>query len=189
MYDLAQGNGSEVRRLYLQRFSNRRLPSHPTFASVDGRLRETGSFAISNSCTGHSRSVRSPEKEEYVLNRFQETPSTSTPAVAAEISLSPTTVWCVLREERIQPFRLQRVQCLKDDDYSHRLHFVRWMLQSVTNNSSFLTQYYLRTRPRLSEKVYSTLTMISSGLGAIPTELPHLNTKRDFRQRVGWYLW
>ena len=116
MYGLAQGNGREARRLYLERFPNRRLPSHPTFASVDGRLRETGSFAISNTCIGHSRSVRAPEKKEYVLNRFQERPSTSTRAVAAEISVNLTTVRSVLREEHIQSSRLQTVQCLKNDE-------------------------------------------------------------------------
>ena len=92
MYGLAQGNGREVRKLYLERFQNRRLQSYPTLASVDRRLRETGSFAISNTCIGHSRSVHTPEREEYVLDRFQETPSTRTRAVVAEISVSPATV-------------------------------------------------------------------------------------------------
>ena len=89
-------------------------------------------------CIGLSRSVRTPETEEYLLDRFQETPSTSSRAGAAEISVSPATVWRVLRKKHIQPFRLQRVQCLKDDDYSHRLHFVRRMLQSITKNPQFL---------------------------------------------------
>ena len=78
--------------------------------------------------------MRTPLTEVYALDRFQETPSTSTRAVATEISVFPATVWRVLHEERIQPFRLHRVQCLKDDDYSHRLHFVRWIIQSITNN-------------------------------------------------------
>ena len=74
-------------------WSNRHPPSHPTFASADRRLREIDSFAISNTCTLHSRSVTPPETENYVLDRFQETPSTSTRAVTAEISVSSTTVW------------------------------------------------------------------------------------------------
>ena len=43
--------------------------------------------------------------------------------MVTEISVSPATVWRILREEHIQPLRLLRVQCLKDDDYSHNLHF------------------------------------------------------------------
>ena len=84
--------------------------------SVDKRLRETGSFAISNTCLGHSRYVRTPKTEEYALDRFQERPSTSTRAVAAEISVNLTTVRSVLREEHIQSSRLQTVQCLKNDE-------------------------------------------------------------------------
>ena len=57
--------------------------------------------------------------------------------------LSLATVWHVLREECIEPFRLQRVQCLKDDGYSHRQHFVSWMLQSITNNPHFLNSVLL----------------------------------------------
>ena len=67
MYGQVQGNGLEARRLYLDRFLNRCLPSHPTFAKVNRRLPEAGSFAISNTCIGHSRSVHTPETEEYVL--------------------------------------------------------------------------------------------------------------------------
>ena len=109
MYGLAQENGLESRRLYLERFSNLCLPSHLTIASVDRRLRETGSFAISNNCIAHLRSLRTPETEEYVLDRFQETPSTSTLAVAAEIFVPPAMAWRVLLEERIQTFNSQRV--------------------------------------------------------------------------------
>ena len=101
MYGLAQENGLESRRLYLERFSNLCLPSHLTIASVDRRLRETGSFAISNNCIAHLRSLRTPETEEYVLDRFQEIPSSSTQAVAAEISVSPSKLGRVLREEQI----------------------------------------------------------------------------------------
>ena len=92
MHGLAQGNGREARSLYLERFPNRCLPSHPTFVSVDRIVRKTGSFAISKTCIWHSRSVCMPETEEYVLDRFQETTFTSTRAMAAEISVSPSTV-------------------------------------------------------------------------------------------------
>ena len=45
--------------------------------------------------------MRTPETEEYVLNKFQEKHSTSTRAVAAEISVSPSKLGRVLREEQI----------------------------------------------------------------------------------------
>ena len=58
IYGLAQENGREARKLYHERFPNRRLPAHPTFVSMDRRLRETGSFDISNTGTVGSKIIR-----------------------------------------------------------------------------------------------------------------------------------
>ncbi|GFS83958.1 hypothetical protein TNCV_2363781 [Trichonephila clavipes] len=41
-----KGNGRKAQKLYEQRFPSRRIPSHPTFSSVDRQELETGSFAI-----------------------------------------------------------------------------------------------------------------------------------------------
>lgn len=42
MYGLASCNALEARRLYEERFPNRRIPDRKTFERVDRRLRETG---------------------------------------------------------------------------------------------------------------------------------------------------
>ena len=42
MYGLASSNASAARRLYGQRFPNRRIPNRKTFERIDRRLRETG---------------------------------------------------------------------------------------------------------------------------------------------------
>lgn len=127
-YGEAKGNGRAARRLYEQRFPTRRIPSHPTFASVDRRLRETGSFAIANSNAGRSRTARTPELEERVLTRFAAAPSTSTRAVADEMGVSQKVVWRILHEERMHPYHVQQVQSLHPDDYPRRAAFVQWML-------------------------------------------------------------
>lgn len=44
MYGLAEGNASEARRLYAERFPSRHLPQRNTFQRVHERLRETGTF-------------------------------------------------------------------------------------------------------------------------------------------------
>lgn len=44
MYGLAEGNAAEARRLYADRYVNRRLPHWQTFVRVDRRLRETGNY-------------------------------------------------------------------------------------------------------------------------------------------------
>jgi transposase len=65
--------------------------------SVDRRLRETGSFKLQRAGQG-ARTVRTPEFEEIVLDRFTEDPSVSTRTVASEMHVSKDSVWRVLKE-------------------------------------------------------------------------------------------
>ena len=65
---------------------------------------------------------------------FWEFHSTSTRAVADDISVSPATKCLVLRDEGIQPFHSLRILCPKDDDYLHYLDYVRWVMHKIMNN-------------------------------------------------------
>ena len=119
------------------------------------------------------------------LDRFQEPPPTSTRAVAAEIFVSPATVWLVLYEERIQSFRLHRVQCLKDNDYSHRLHFVRWMLQSITNNPQFLNSELFTDEASFTRKDTFSAHNEHVWIGSNP----HLTASRKYQERFSVNVW
>lgn len=44
MYGLASGNALEARRLYQERFPDRRVPCPKTFVRVDRSLRESGRY-------------------------------------------------------------------------------------------------------------------------------------------------
>lgn len=50
-YGAANTNAHEARRTYAERFPGRQLPCHVTFVNVDRRLRETGTFKVSNTVT------------------------------------------------------------------------------------------------------------------------------------------
>lgn len=78
----------EERRLCEQRFETRRVPSQPAFNSVDRRLQEKDSFAISSCNAGRSQNVRTQEMEERVFGRIVETLSTSLRAVTYEVVIS-----------------------------------------------------------------------------------------------------
>lgn len=93
--------------------------------SVDRRLRETGSFTISNTGMRRPRNMQTPETKEVVLDRIGVVPSSST---RADIGLCYNTMWRILPDEGMQPFRMQKVQYLNVDDYPHRRDFMRWML-------------------------------------------------------------
>lgn len=52
MYGLASCNALEAKRLYEERFPNRRIPDRKTFERVDRRLRETGKdYILFLTCT------------------------------------------------------------------------------------------------------------------------------------------
>ena len=99
-YDEAKEDGCEARRFCEQRFPIGCVSSHPTFSSIDRRLRKTGSFAISNRNARRSQNVRTPEMRERVLTRFEAISSTSTRAVFYEIDIFQPVVWRIVHEER-----------------------------------------------------------------------------------------
>jgi len=76
-YGAAGENAHEARRIYTARFPGRVIPSVNTFASVDRRVRETGSFVVNRPDAGRQRRVRTVEFEENVLEMINEDPQTS----------------------------------------------------------------------------------------------------------------
>lgn len=128
-FGAAGGNSALARRMYQERYPNRRLPNRRTFVNVDQRLRETGSLQSRMYDTGRNRSVRTPQFEEEVLERFEDNPSTSTRIVAHELRVNSRLVWNVVHDNGLHPFHRQKVQALGPNDFPARLAFVNWFLQ------------------------------------------------------------
>lgn len=137
IYGRAGGNGRLAQRMYQEQYPRRCCPHHTTFTNIDRRLRETGTFQITRRNAGQERSVRTPDTENRVLQRFADSPSTSTRSVAAELGIRHEMVWKVLRAAKMHPFHVQKVQLLADGDYPLRVEFVRWMLDATQNDSQF----------------------------------------------------
>ena len=85
MVCMANGNASEARRLYIDKYPNRRAPDPRTFSRVHHRLRETGSV-FSVNAGGRTRQL-DPIGEENVLQTVEEDPSTSTRNLASTFFL------------------------------------------------------------------------------------------------------
>lgn len=73
-----QGNCLASVREYSQRYPNRRLPNHKTFAEIKGRLREIGQFTPQKADNGRERTTRTPDFEEQVLDMVTVDPALST---------------------------------------------------------------------------------------------------------------
>ena len=85
-YVAADSNGHAARRLYQERYSNRRIPYHATFASVNRRLRETGS--LTRATMNRRRMTRTTGNEEAVLRLAKDNPRTSTRVIAHNLVYS-----------------------------------------------------------------------------------------------------
>jgi hypothetical protein len=105
----AEGNGRMAQRLYQERFPNRRLPHHRTFASINRRLRETGSLNVNRLDCGWGRTVRTPKFGEAVLNMVADTPSSSTRRDRHAMNAPHTTVWQVVHQQQLHPYHRQEV--------------------------------------------------------------------------------
>ena len=64
VYGAADCNGHAAWRLYQERYPNRRFPYHATFASVNRRLRESGS--LKRETMNRLRTMRRTGNEEAV---------------------------------------------------------------------------------------------------------------------------
>lgn len=107
-YGAAQCNAREARRIYQERFPNRRLPDRNTFVSTYRRLRETGNL---NAREPRNSARQLPvEIDEQILAAFEEDPTTSTRVVAAALGVSQWKVWTVIHRDNQHPYHYTPVQ-------------------------------------------------------------------------------
>ena len=129
MYGLANGNALEARRLYAERFPNRRVPCSETFTRLHLRLEETGSFAKSK-IGGRPLTIRTVQLEEEVLNMVEESAGISTRKIGNELNVSYKTVWSILKDYLLYPYHVQRVQALLPRDFPTRVNFCNWFQEN-----------------------------------------------------------
>ena len=136
MYGQAQQNAYETRRLYQEKFPQRRLPSVKTFRAVDIRIRETGSVLPKKPTSGRHR--ENEGAEEQILRQVEQNPSTSTRKIANDVQVSQSKVWRTLHEQGLYPFHLTKIQALEDADFPRRLTFCQWLENKENNERGFM---------------------------------------------------
>lgn len=185
MYGAALGNAAEARRLYSATYPNRQLPSDKLFVRLHNRLREGGSFKVNMRDTGRTRTVRSVEFEENVLEKFEDNPRLSVRTVAHEINVSKSTIWRVVHDDNLYPFHFQKVQSLIPGDYVQRVNCARWFLQQDVFNPNFLC-YVLFTDEALftREGVFNSK---NSHVWAL--ENPHETVMHNHQHRFSVNVW
>ncbi|KAJ3655208.1 hypothetical protein Zmor_014345 [Zophobas morio] len=114
MYGQALGNSLGAQRLYHETFPERRLPNHKTFAAV--------LYA-----------------EEEILNAVEENRGINVRRLSYRIGVSPFVVWRTLHKQGLFPYRVQRVQHLKPEDFARRVHFCEWLCAKNREDPQFVT--------------------------------------------------
>lgn len=107
-YGRTECNLHEARRIYQERYPDRRLPHHETFSTTYRRLRETGNLNFREprvQVRQHNVQV-----DERILQAFDDDPTTSIRVVAAGLNISVWKVWSVLRADGRHAFHYTPVQ-------------------------------------------------------------------------------
>ncbi|GBO27114.1 hypothetical protein AVEN_270407-1 [Araneus ventricosus] len=87
--------------------------------------------------TGRGRSVRMPQIVEDILQGVEDRLDISTREVSRALNVPHSIVWRVLRDEKLHPYHVQKVQALIPADYAPRVEFVRWFLRQLEAQPDF----------------------------------------------------
>lgn len=107
-YGFANSNASEAKRLYQERYPNRRVPDRRTFSTTYRRLRETGNLQFQEPRVNVHRP--NAAVDERILDVFDQNPTISIRAATEMLNLSIWKVWSVLRAHGRHPFHYTPVQ-------------------------------------------------------------------------------
>lgn len=135
MYGRADGNGSLARRMYQERYPNRRLPNVRVFYNTFRRLSVVG---IHRAESGFNPGRHHPSIEEDIIAAFDADPTTSVRVVARNLNISVWKVWNTMHRENKYPFHGTGVQGLENEDPPRRIQFCRFLLNSDIEDAWFL---------------------------------------------------
>lgn len=130
-------NFTAAAALYSERFPERHHFSRKAFRTLADRVRETGSvYADHNKGKQITRPVRN-EVSADVIAAVQQNPHDSTRRISADSGLSQTTVWRILHDHKMHPYKISLHQELSEDDYLHRINFCVWAQEKTNENPAF----------------------------------------------------
>ncbi|CAH1971889.1 unnamed protein product [Acanthoscelides obtectus] len=92
-----------------------------------------------------------------------------------EVQVSKTKVWQTLREERLYPFHVQRVQALQPDDFPARVRLCEWLVKGLVRQS----MWFLHDVREFLNELFPNRKLGSRWI-------PHLLTEEQKAARVNW---
>ena len=123
------GSYAEVARQWPSTFLSK-PPSRQAMAAIVQRFEDTGSVADLPRC-GRPKSATSGEHKAALKEAIQRSPHKSTSRASLALNISRTSVWRLLKELGLKPFRPRLIHALSDDDFDRRLEFCESFLEMV----------------------------------------------------------
>jgi hypothetical protein len=123
---------------YALRFPARQHPDNNVIQRLHERIRRTGSVATTRPDAGRTRSTRTWDFEEQVLDAVQEDPRRSTRSIGLQLGVHHSSVHQVLVDDTQHAFHYTKVQQLKPGDYNQRLNFCNWLLEQHHADPTFV---------------------------------------------------
>lgn len=135
---MAHSDEKEGQKMYASNF----CPNNQAFNAVHNRLGETGMFKVNM-------------RDHFVVlslkNLFYSDLKKTQRPTANDLGCSKNTVWRVLHEERLYPYKPQKVQALKPQDYPHRENCDHWFLHRYRTTFCFSKKYISQVELILTE--------------------------------------
>jgi hypothetical protein len=136
-----RSNSWKARRPYTEIFPGRRLPNHVKFQILVTVFVKQGSLQHLE-----GELVDPAMCELYSLRKlcYTELRITAAPAraIANELNTSNASVWGVMLEMYLHPFKFQKIQDLSADDFPRCMDFRQWYLLQIVNMLHFQTCLY-----------------------------------------------
>lgn len=99
---------------------------------------------------GASRTVRTVEFEENVLDVAYVNPTISVRNLERNFQASKGTIHKVLKSQLLHPYHIQKVHGLSENDYPARVEFCTWLLEMYNENNQFTAAILFSDEARFS---------------------------------------
>lgn len=132
-------NFTTAAALYANRYPDRQHPmSRQAFRRLAERVRETGHVQPN---PGHkNQEIAKPVRDERtpdVLAAVQVNPHYSVRRLSVESGISSTSLWRILKENKLHPYRMSVHQELDENDFLGRQNFCIWAREQLHENPLF----------------------------------------------------
>lgn len=132
-------NSTAAARLYAERFPDRHHPDRTAFPRLVRRAATSGRLGRFPPRDSYRRQARDETNIIYVLATVEAYPHRSIRDIARDTHLSIGTVWAILKQHRMRPYRISLHQALTPQDADRRIRFCHWAQRTIGENPTFFS--------------------------------------------------